>query len=230
MHIILKPAGAAILAAGIAGLAALSLVALRRGGAKTTTVIAAAAAAPPPPPPVTRVMIGGLKEAEVEDLIGGDFARHPGPFRHRAEGSSGGKAEGTLSSALSFNCWDNGATAEAKLVEDPERPGAKLLEVRNLSGQPSAQVYTWKKHPVNAHAKYILACEYKTESNGVLNLDNVGFAPRRVDLSATGGKWKTVQTAVDREKAGEMGVALQYFGSGEDKPLRVRSLHLWRVK
>ena len=221
MRVILKPLGLVVLLVGISSLAAVSFIATRRGGAATGAA---------PAPNVTRLVIGGLKEAEVDDMLGGDFVNFPGTFKHRAEGLSGGKAEGTLSGTLSFNCWDAATVAEAKIVDDPEQVGAKMLDIRNLSGRPSCQLYTWQNLPVQATTKYILSCEYKTEGDGVINMNSTGFAPRKLSLAPTAGAWKKVQMSVDREKAGDIGVSLQYFGDGAEMPLHVRSLHLWRVK
>jgi hypothetical protein len=226
-----QTAGLAILLLGICGLFLLSFMALRRGGSAPAVADGGTSPAPAAPPG-TRVVLGeSLREAEVEDLLGGDFAHHRGSFRHEAEGVSGGKAEGTISPAMSFNCWDPSARAEAFLEDDPERKGARRLVIRNLGGgRPSAQFYTWKKLPVLAKTKYILACEYKTAGTGVINLDSTRFAPRKVEMKATGGQWKKLQIGVDRARAGEVGVFLQYFGATPENPIYLRSLNLWRVK
>lgn len=44
-----------------------------------------------------------------------------------------------------------------RTVSDPDNPGADLLEVGNLSGKQSAQLYTWKEQPILARTKYIRA-------------------------------------------------------------------------
>lgn len=225
MRVILKPMGLAVVVSAIAGLTGISYINLQR--AKTSSAAAASATAPH----ITRLQIPGLKEADVEDLLGGDFT-HAAPFYIMAQGVSGGtRNSGTPPPLLSFICWNQDATAEAELKEDPEATGgAKRLEIRNLTGTPSAQLYTWKPVSVEAGSKYIISCEYKTEGTGSINLDSPRFAMRRAEIVATGGKWKTLQLSLDREKPGEVGVALQYFGSGAQQPLYLRTLRFWRVK
>ena len=213
-RVIIKPMGIVVLLALLFALFALAVTARRR----TNRVVV----------PAQTVVEEPMREAAVSDLVGGDFAGGT-PFSVTAHGADDLKRIGSLPADWAFNCWDAGATAEAALETGTGADGSAVV-IRNLSGRASAQFYLWKAVPVEAGAKYRVRCEYQTDGDAALVIKSPGFADRKTALSATlPNEWRTVEVSLNRERAGEIVVAVQHYSAGRETPLRLRSVRVRMV-
>jgi hypothetical protein len=166
---------------------------------------------------------------EGDNLLGAELNALP-PFRAVFQGNDAAEKTGDLTPPWSANCWDAGARGEVALNDES---GARAVALRNLGGgKPSLQFYTWKGVPLEAGKTYAVVCEYATRggATGALVLRGSGdtskVAERTVALPDTGGDWRPVKTTVTPSRPYELGLMVQNYAEGTDKPLYVRSLRL----
>ena len=214
-RVILKPMGVVVLLVSIAVLVAIAITS--RNHSETVAMA----------PNVTKIALANPKEAAVSDLINGDFS-HAAPFTIRVQGLTEQKRTGAVPSDWSFNCWDKDSVAEAA-VETNKNGSETALVIRNLSGKGSSQFYLWHDIPVEVGAKYRIRCEYQTAGDAALIIKSPGFADRREVLAPTASAWKTVEISLDRKQAGEISLTLQHYSLGQELPLSLRSVRIWKV-
>jgi GH35 family endo-1,4-beta-xylanase len=152
-------------------------------------------------------------------------AKSAEPFSGAYKGQE--KTTGTdfIGLGWSFNLWDAASTGEGGVEAHPGS-GERAVFLRNVSGQPSSQLYPWKGKPVllDGH-RYEAVISYASNGPGVWRLGEPGKPDTvEVALQDSGGQWREARRTWTAKAGGELDWALQNPAPGNT--LYVRSIQI----
>jgi parallel beta-helix repeat protein len=151
------------------------------------------------------------------------------PFRRKNQKYTSVEQEGKTPGPWQLGSWADNAISEAALVTDAG-DGKPAIRMFNVAGQPSAMFKPWTQVTVG-RGSWEARAEYRKDgkANGRLTVSGLG-AERGVDLSPTGGAFKTVSVPLEAIKNSDIGLTFQlYGGTGPEEALFIRSFRLERV-
>lgn len=169
-------------------------------------------------------LVSQVCQAQQKNLLPTDVAQMQ-PFDAKMKGQAKLEGNGDNPYPWSANLWDGDSTGEIELSADPN--GAKAIALRNLEGKASIQFYTWQPIvELPAGHEYTVSAEYSTKGAGALILSGDNVEKTTLDLSGTGGAWKTVQSVLKQTAAGKLNLNFQNYAMGRDNALLVRGIRV----
>jgi hypothetical protein len=179
--------------------------------------------------------VGGIKmsphssawaqeQAQSKSLLPTDVAQMQG-FKARMKGQTKLEGNGDNPYPWSANLWDGDSIGEIEL--SAKQNGAKAIALRNMEGKASIQFYTWQPIvELPAGHEYTVSTEYSTKGAGALILSGDNVEKATLDLSGTGGAWKTAQSTLKQATAGKLNLNFQNYAMGRDNTLLIRSIRV----